>query len=85
MNQSLANLAKNLPEDAYKYTNEVFKGEKLQLMKQKGVYPYDYLSNFDKFNDTQLPTKHEFYSQMNNTHILMKTTVMHKMFGILLI
>ena len=69
MNQSLANLVKNLPEDAYKYTNEVFKGEKLQLMKQKGVYPYDYMSNFDKFNDTQLPTKDEFYSQMNNTHI----------------
>ena len=69
MNQSLANLVKNLPEDAYKYTNEVFKGEKLQLMKQKGVYPYDYMSNFDKFNDTQLPTKDEFYSQMNNTNI----------------
>ena len=69
MNQSLANLAKNLPEDAYKYTNEVFKGEKLQLMKQKGVYPYDYMSNFDKFSDTQLPTKDEFYSQMNNTNI----------------
>ena len=69
MNQSLANLAKNLPEDAFKYTSEVFKGEKLQLMKQKGVYPYDYMSNFDKFNDTQLPTKDEFYSQMNNTNI----------------
>ena len=69
MNQSLAKLVKNLPEDAYKYTNEVFKGEKLQLMKQKGVYPYDYMSNFDKFNDTQLSTKDEFYSQMNNTHI----------------
>ena len=69
MNQSLANLVKNLPEDAYKYTNEVFKGEKLQLMKQKGVYPYDYICNFDKFNETQLPSKDEFYSQMNNTHI----------------
>ena len=69
MNQSLANLVKNLPEDAFKYTSEVFKGRKLQLMKQKGVYPYDYMSNFDKFNDTQLPTKDEFYSQMNNTNI----------------
>ena len=69
MNQSLANLVKNLPEDAFKYTSEVFKGRKLQLMQQKGVYPYDYMSNFDKFNDTQLPTKDEFYSQMNNTNI----------------
>ena len=69
MNQSLANLVKNLPEDSFKYTNEVFKDEKFRLMKQKGVYPYDYMSNFDKFNETQLPTKDEFYSQMNNTHI----------------
>ena len=69
MNQSLANLVKNLPEDSFKYTNEVFKDEKFRLMKQKGVYPYDYMSNFDKFNETQLPTKDEFYSQMNKTHI----------------
>ena len=41
MNQSLANLVKNLPEDSFKYTNEVFKDEKFRLMKQKGVYPYD--------------------------------------------
>ena len=69
MNQSLANLVTNLPEDAFKYTSEVFKGRKLQLMKQKGVYPYDYMSNFDKFNETQLPSKDDFFSKMNNTHI----------------
>ena len=48
---------------------KIFKGEKLQLMKQKGIYPYDYMSNFDKFNDTQLPSQNKFYSQMNNQHI----------------
>ena len=69
INQSLANLAKNLPEDAYKYTNEVFKGEKLQLMKQKGVYPYDFMNSFEKFNETQLPSQNDFFSQMNNEHI----------------
>ena len=30
-------------------------------MKQKGVYPYDYMSSFDKFNEKQLPKK-DFYS-----------------------
>ena len=29
-------------------------------MKQKGVYPYDYMDNFDKFIETQLPNKEIF-------------------------
>ena len=68
-NQSLANLAKNLPEEAFKYTKQVFKDDKFRLMKQKGVYPYDYMNSFEKFNETQLPSQNDFYSQMNNQHI----------------
>lgn len=33
----------------------MFKNEELQLMKQKGVYPYDYMFDWNKFNDKQLP------------------------------
>lgn len=69
MNQSLSNLAKNVPEEALKYTKKVFQGEKLNLMKQKGVYPYDYMDSFEKFEDTQLPTKDAFYSLMHNENI----------------
>ena len=69
MNQSLANLAKNLPEEALKYTKQVFKDDKFKLMKQKGVYPYDYMDSFEKFNEKQLPSQNDFYSQMNNQHI----------------
>ena len=29
-------------------------------MKHKGVYPYDYMDNFDKFIETQLPNKNIF-------------------------
>ena len=43
MSSSLHRLAANLPEDAFKYTSDVFQGEKFKLMKQKGVYPYDYM------------------------------------------
>ena len=32
------------------------------LMKQNGVYPYDYMDSFDKFGDQQLPPKDSFYS-----------------------
>ena len=36
-------------------------------MAQKGVYPYDYMDSFDKFNK-KLPSKEEFYSILNNEH-----------------
>lgn len=29
-------------------------------MKHKGVYPYDYMDNLDKFIETQLPNKKIF-------------------------
>ena len=32
-------------------------------MKHKGVYPYDYMASFDKFIETQLPNKKDFYSK----------------------
>ena len=38
-------------------------------MTQKGVYPYDYMDSFEKFDETQLPNKEDFFSIMNNEHI----------------
>ena len=43
-----------------KYTSEEFKGTKLHLMSKKGVYPYDYIDSFEKFNQTELPTREQF-------------------------
>ena len=68
MSSSLERLVSNLPKESLKYTSKKFKGEKLDLMAQKGVYPYDYMDSFDKFNE-KLPTKEDFYSILNNQHI----------------
>ena len=38
-------------------------------MSKKGVYPYDYMHSFEKFNKTKLPTKEEFYSILNDEYI----------------
>jgi len=38
-------------------------------MSKKGVYPYDYMDSFEKFNETKLPTKEAFYSILNDQHI----------------
>ena len=55
--------------DNLKYTSKEFKGKKLKLMAQKGVYPYDYMDSFDKFHKTKLPMKEEFHSILSNEHI----------------
>ena len=62
MASSLERLVDNLPGDAFKYTSQVFQNEKLELMKKKGVYPYDYMDSWQKFSDQKLPEKDEFYS-----------------------
>ena len=69
MASSLEKLAANLPTDTFKYTSQVFQDEKLALMKQKGVYPYDYMDSFQKFGDQQLPPKEEFYSILTDDSI----------------
>ena len=49
MSSSLANLNKNLLDEKYIYTSEAFQGERLALMKEKGVYPYDYIDAVQMF------------------------------------
>ena len=61
MSSGLDRLAANLPEDKYEYTSGVFKKEQLALMEKKGVYPYDFMDSFQKFDYKQLPTKDEFF------------------------
>ena len=68
MSSSLEKLVSNLPKEALKYTSKKFKGNKIDLMARKGVYPYDYMDSFDKFNE-KLPTKEDFYSILNDEHI----------------
>ena len=69
VSSSLDKLVSNLPAEALKYTNKRFQKEKFNLMTRKGVYPYDYMNSFEKFNKTELPTKEEFYSILSDEHI----------------
>ena len=69
MSSSLEKLVSNLPKEALKYTSKMFKGDKLDLMAQKGVYPYDYMDSFNRFEETRLLNKEDFYSILNDEHI----------------
>ena len=65
---SLDKLVSNLSKESLKYTSKRFIGKKFNLMAKKGVYPYDYMDSFNKFNE-QLPAKEDFFSILNNEHI----------------
>ena len=50
--------------------NDLIKSEKyLDLLIDKGAYPYDYMNSFDKFDDEQLPSKDDLYSQLSEEGI----------------
>ena len=39
--------------------------EQFRLLLSKGVYPYEYMSSWEKFDETNLPPKEAFYSNLN--------------------
>ena len=40
-----------------------------ELLTRKGVYPYEYMSSWDRFEDTELPPIESFYSSLNMSKI----------------
>ena len=38
---------------------------KFNLLLRKGVYPYEYMDNWQRFDETSLPDKEAFYSNLN--------------------
>ena len=55
MNSSLDKLVKNLND--FKYLSSVFKEEQSELVKQKGIYLYEYMNSFKRFKEDCLPDK----------------------------
>ena len=69
--KSLDALVKTLGEDQFgTLTSQMsVKLESLNLLKRKGVFPYEYMTDFSKLSATSLPPKEAFYSQLNDSHI----------------
>ena len=51
------------------YSKQEFKNNKIDLMKKKGVYPYNFMDCVDKFKEQQLPSKNDFYSLLTGDGI----------------
>ena len=69
INSSLYKLVKNLPDEDFKYLVEEFGSENLELLKQKGNYPYEYMNSFERFNEEKLPVRNIFYSSIKDGKI----------------
>ena len=58
-NQDLIKKLKN----TYSFCNNDL--SKFILLLRKGVYPYEHVDNWKRFNETSLPSKKDFYSNLN--------------------
>ena len=51
----------------YKFCNNDL--NKFVILLRKGVYPYEYMDGWDKFNETSIPSKGSFYSNLTMENI----------------
>ena len=59
LSSSLDGLVKNINKDNFKYLSQELDSNILDLVKQKGFYPNEYMSNLEKFKE-QLSNKTSF-------------------------
>ena len=77
MSSSLDSLTRNLvgstpsngKEGEKLFGFENYSEVKYELLTRKGVYPYEYMSSWDKFKESQLPSIEAFYSKLNMSKI----------------
>ena len=60
--KSVDDLKEKFPR-IYKFCNGDL--NKFLLLLKKGVYPYEYMDSWERFNETSLPPKESFYSELN--------------------
>ena len=69
MASSLEALVNNLPEGTLNNLNKYFTTKQVNLLKQKGFFPYDYMDNIEKLKDSKPPPKEAFYSKLTGKGI----------------
>ena len=69
MSSSLGTLVNNLPKDGFKNISKYYTPEEIELIKQKGFYPYEFMDSIEKFKNTKLPPREAFYSKLSGRGI----------------
>ena len=70
MMSSLDSLMNNLVRGSRKlFGFEDYSELQYNLLTRKGIYPYEYMSSWDKFKESQLPPIEAFYSSLNKSNV----------------
>ena len=64
---SLDSLVRATPKESLKITSTISNGS--DLLYKKGIFPYEYMDSWERFSETSLPDKENFYSKLNDEHI----------------
>ena len=65
-NSSLDTLASNLEGNYFKHLTSEFSIDKLEILKRKDAYPYEWVDSYEKFKHSSLPEKKYFYSSLRD-------------------
>jgi hypothetical protein len=69
MSSSLDRFVGNLDRERFLRMQSEWKGRELSMLLKKGVYPYDYMNNWKKFDEKQLPGRSAFYISFNEESV----------------
>ncbi len=69
MSSSLDSLAKNLTKQQFKETISHFGIDKIDLVSKKGIFCYEYITDWNKLDEQSLPPIQQFYSSLTNSDI----------------
>ena len=70
MSSSLDSLVNNLARGGHKFWGfEKYSNSQRELLIKKGIYPYEYMDNWNRFNESKLPDKSKFYSKLNMNEV----------------
>ena len=82
MSSSLDSLVSNLARGGGEFFGfENYSDHQCGLLIQKGIYPYDYMDNWDRFEKTALPPASSFYSNSTCLELSIKITITPAKFG----
>lgn len=67
---SLDKVSMSMVDEQFVETRKECKNEEeFRLLRKKGVYPYEYMNGFERFEETKLPEKECFYSKMEEQEL----------------
>ena len=66
MNSTYEKLVKNLSDNDFKYLTEELGSKNLELLKQKDLFPYEYMDSFKRYSREKLLDKECFYNSIKD-------------------